>query len=423
MTHIEQMIQDMCPNGVEWKTFDELGAFYGGLSGKTKDDFKDGNAKFITYLNIANNPALRLDIDETVKIGPNEKQNIVQYGDALFTGSSETPDECAMSSVVTDYPQEKLYLNSFCFGFRFNSLEGICPAFYKHYFRSDHFRKAVRRTANGTTRFNVSKKEFGKLAIPLPPLEIQKKIVECLDKFSALAAELQAELQLRRKQYEYYRTQLLTPHSDCNSADKTDDAQWEWKTLGEIGTFQRGNGLQKKDFREEGIGCIHYGQIYTRLGTFCNETLTYVEPSLGNKLVKVEPGNLVIACTSENVEDVCKAVAWLGNETTVTGGHAAVFRHNQNPKYIAYYFQTELFAQQKRKYAKGVKVIDIKVDEIAQISIPLPPLEEQARIVTILDKFEKLITSMEEGIPAEQIRQQKRYEYFRDLLLNFKKQL
>lgn len=175
MTHIEQMIQDMCPNGVEWKTFDELGVFYGGLSGKTKDDFKDGNEKFITYLNIASNPALCLDIDETVKIGPNEKQNIVQYGDALFTGSSETPDECAMSSVVTDYPQEKLYLNSFCFGFRFNSLEGICPAFYKHYFRSDHFRKAVRRTANGTTRFNVSKKEFGKLAIPLPPLEIQKK--------------------------------------------------------------------------------------------------------------------------------------------------------------------------------------------------------------------------------------------------------
>ena len=195
MTHIEQLIQDMCPHGVEWKTLDELGVFYGGLSGKTKDDFKEGNAKFITYLNIANNPALRLDIEETVKIGPNEKQNIVQYGDALFTGSSETPDECAMSSVVTEHPVEKLYLNSFCFGFRFNTLEGICPAFYKHYFRCDHFRKAVRRTANGTTRFNVSKKEFGKLPIPLPPFEIQERIVAILDAFSSLAAELQAELQ------------------------------------------------------------------------------------------------------------------------------------------------------------------------------------------------------------------------------------
>ena len=178
MTHIEQMIKDMCPYGVEWKTFDELGVFYGGLSGKTKDDFKDGNAKFITYLNIANNPALRLDIQDTVQVGPNEKQNVVLYGDALFTGSSETPDECAMSSVVTEHPTEKLYLNSFCFGFRFNSLEGIEPAFFKHYFRSNHFRQAVRRTANGTTSFIVSKKEFAKLEIPLPPLEIQKKIVE-----------------------------------------------------------------------------------------------------------------------------------------------------------------------------------------------------------------------------------------------------
>ena len=198
----------------EWKTFAELGVFYGGLSGKSKEDFKDGNAKFITYLNIGCNPALRLDISETVKIGPKEKQNIVQYGDALFTGSSETPDECAMSSVVTEQPAENLYLNSFCFGFRFNSLDGICPAFYKHYFRSDAFRKAVRRTANGTTRFNVSKKEFAKLSIPLPPLAEQERIVAILDKFEALTTSLSdgipAEQAAQQKRYEYYRDLLLT---------------------------------------------------------------------------------------------------------------------------------------------------------------------------------------------------------------------
>ena len=225
---------------------------------------------------------------------------------------------------------------------------------------------------------------------------------------------------MRRKQYEYYRTQLLTPHSDCNSAgDSTDDCNWEWKTLGEIGTFQRGNGLQKKDFTEEGTGCIHYGQIYTKLGTFCHEPITRVPDELAAKLVKVYPGNLVIACTSENVEDCCKAVAWLGDETIVTGGHAAVFRHNENPKYIAYAFQSEIFQQQKNKFAKGVKVIDIKIEELAKIRIPLPSLEEQARIVAILDKFEALTTSLSDGIPAEQVAQQKRYEYYRDLLLTF----
>ena len=198
----------------EWKTFAELGAFYGGLSGKTKEDFKDGNAKYITYLNIGCNPALRFDILETVKVGPNERQNTIQYGDALFTGSSETPDECAMSSVVTEQPTENIYLNSFCFGFRFNSLDGICPAFYKHYFRCDAFRNAVRRTANGTTRFNVSKKEFAKLSIPIPPIAEQKRIADILDKFEKLISSMEdgipAEQAAQQKRYEYYRDLLLT---------------------------------------------------------------------------------------------------------------------------------------------------------------------------------------------------------------------
>ena len=394
MTHIEQMIQDMCPNGVEWKTFDELGAFYGGLSGKTKDDFKEGNEKFITYLNIANNPALRLDIDETVKIGPNEKQNIVQYGDALFTGSSETPDECAMSSVVTDYPQEKLYLNSFCFGFRFNSLEGICPAFYKHYFRSDHFRKAVRRTANGTTRFNVSKKEFGKLAIPLPPLEIQKKIVECLDKFSALAAELQAELQMRRKQYEYYRTQLLTPHSDCNSATKPDDAQWEWKTLGEICEIR--NGKDYKHLNDGKYPVYGSGGIMTYKDQYVYNKPSVLLPRKGsiNKIHYVE----------EPFWNVDTAFYTIINESVVL------------PKYLFYYLSTIDLAA----YNTGTGAIPSLTQTVLKaLSIPIPPLAEQERIVSILDKFEALTTSLSNGIPAEQVAQQKRYEYYRDLLLTF----
>jgi len=392
MTHIEQMIQDMCPNGVEFKTLGEVCEMKRG-STITANQAEEGEIPVIAG---GQKPAYFHNQSNR------DGKNITVAGSGAYAG-------------YVAYWEQPIFVSD---AFTVTPKEALLDIKFVYYFLTN-IQDKIYHTKKGSGVPHVHPSSIADFEIPLPPLEIQKKIVECLDKFSALAAELQ----LRRKQYEYYRTQLLTPHSDCNSADKTDDAQWEWKTLGEIGTFQRGNGLQKKDFREEGIGCIHYGQIYTRLGTFCNETLTYVEPSLGNKLVKVEPGNLVIACTSENVEDVCKAVAWLGNETIVTGGHAAVFRHNQNPKYIAYYFQTELFAQQKRKYAKGVKVIDIKVDEIAQISIPLPPLEEQARIVAILDKFEKLITSMEEGIPAEQIRQQKRYEYFRDLLLNFKKQL
>ena len=130
---------------------------------------------------------------------------------------------------------------------------------------------------------------------------------------------------------------------------------------------------------------------------------------------------MVIACTSENIEDVCKAVAWLGDEDVVTGGHACVFSHAQDPKYIAYFFQTEYFFQQKKKYAKGVKVIDVKASDLAKIEIPVPPIEEQRRIASILDRFERLTTDLAEGLPAEIRARRQQYEHYRDRLLTFKR--
>lgn len=190
--------------------------------------------------------------------------------------------------------------------------------------------------------------------------------------------------------------------------------------MGEIGKFIRGNGLQKKDFTESGVGCIHYGQIYTHYGTFASETKSFVSSSLAEKLLPIYPGNLVIACTSENVEDVGKAVAWLGNKDIVTGGHSVVFRHNQNPKYIAYFFQTQCFFTQKKKYAYGAKVIDIRTDDLEKIRIPIPPLEIQERIVSILDRFEALVNDLTQGLPAEIAAVKEQYEYYRNKLLTFK---
>ena len=399
MTHIEQLIKDLCPNGVPYKTFAELGTFYGGLSGKSKSDFQDGNAKYITYLNIGNNPALRLDILETVKVGPNEKQNDVRYGDALFTGSSETPDECAMSSVLTEHPTEKIYLNSFCFGFRFYSLDGICPAFYKHYFRSTQFRQAVRRTANGTTRFNVSKKEFAKLSIPIPPMEIQERIVALLDRYSALAAELQAELQLRRKQYEHYRTRLLTPHSDTNSADKSDDCNWVSTSLGEICPILRGKRLTKSELSEDEKYPVFHGGI---------EPLGYYKEHNreANTVMIINVG------ASAGTVGYCNQDFWSSDGCFCLGKSDRVI-----PKFLYYLLQTRESELKSRVRYAGIPTLD--GDVIKRLQVSIPSIEEQERVVVILDKFEKLMTSLSDGIPAEQAAQQKRYEYFRDLLLTF----
>ena len=189
----------------------------------------------------------------------------------------------------------------------------------------------------------------------------------------------------------------------------------EYRKLGEVGTFIRGNGLQKKDFVEDGVGCIHYGQIYTHYQTWTSRVISKVPEDLACKLVKVNCGDIVIACTSENIEDVCKAVAWLGNEQIVTGGHSAVYRHHLYPKYVAYFFQTEDFFNQKKKYARGAKVIDIKIDDLAKIEIPVPPLEVQRKIVEVLDNFSELTAELTAELEARK----KQYEYYRDNLLNF----
>lgn len=190
--------------------------------------------------------------------------------------------------------------------------------------------------------------------------------------------------------------------------------------MGEIGKFIRGNGLQKKDFKNSGVGCIHYGQIYTHYGTFATETKSFVTPDLANKLLKIETGDIVMACTGENVEDIGKAVAWLGDKDIVTGGHSAVFKHGQNPKYIAYFLQTDSFLKQKKKYAYGAKVIDIKTEDLAKVRIPIPPLEIQEKIVAMLDRFESLVNDLSQGLPAEIEAVREQYEYYRNKLLTFK---
>ena len=192
----------------------DVSTIYGGLTGKNKTDFSDGNAYFVPYKNIFKNMAVDFGQLETVRVLPHEKQNKVRYGDVLFTGSSETPDEVGMSSVVTSHPEGDVYLNSFAFGLRFNDEVQILPAYSKHLFRGKLMRTAISKTASGVTRFNISKARFKNISIPVPPTEEQQRIATILDKFDTLAASLSEglpkEIELRRRQYEYYRNKLLS---------------------------------------------------------------------------------------------------------------------------------------------------------------------------------------------------------------------
>ena len=123
----------------------------------------------------------------------------------------------------------------------------------------------------------------------------------------------------------------------------------EWKTLGNIGVFENGTGMPKSLFKENGsVGAIHYGHIYTKYNLFVDNPIVKVSKNDTEKLRKVRYGDLVIAKNSENIDDVMKTVAYLGNKIAVTGGHAAIFRHNENPKYLSYVFNgTNYLLRQK----------------------------------------------------------------------------
>ncbi|EMB0839311.1 restriction endonuclease subunit S, partial [Escherichia coli] len=201
-----------------------------------------------------------------------------------------------------------------------------------------------------------------------------------------------------------------------------DGVDVEWLSLGELGDFIRGNGLQKKDFVESGFPAIHYGQIYTRYGLSADKTFTYVLPELANKLRKAQKNDLLLATTSENDEDVVKPLAWLGDNVAISGD-MMLFRHEQNVKYLAYFFQSEIFQTQKMKYITGAKVRRVSSGDLSKIKIPIPcsnnpekSLAIQSEIVRILDKF----TALTAELTAELNMRKKQYNYYRDQLFSFK---
>lgn len=181
----------------------------------------------------------------------------------------------------------------------------------------------------------------------------------------------------------------------------------EYRALGEFASVDRGGNFQKKDFVEDGLPCIHYGQIYTKYGLHASKALSFVSEEVFAKSKKAHFGDIVMAVTSENMEDVCKCVTWLGSEDVAVSGHTAIIRHNQNPKYMTYYFRSSSFEPEKVRLAHGTKVIEVTPSKLLDVRVPIPPMEVQEEIVRVLDSF------------AELEARRAQYAYYRDRILTF----
>ena len=402
MTHIEQMIQDLCPNGVEWKTLGEVekSGFISMGRGNviSKDDMKNTPGDYPVY--------------SSSSVGNGE---IGRYG--LFMFDDERITWSIDGGGKFFYRNNHKYSVTNVGGWIKVLREDIITTKYLYYVLTKEWETKV-YDYNHKAHPSVIREEYD---IPIPPLEIQKKIVECLDKFSALAAELQAELQLRRKQYEFYRTQLLTPPQNLSSGNSTDERNWVMTTLGEIGTFTRGRRFVRTDIVDEGQPCIHYGDMYTYYGLATDHARTYLPKDFPVNLRYAEKGDVIIVGAGENDMDIGVGCVWEGDEPVAVHDACYIFKHNQCPRFISHYLRTLDYHLQIKKNVSSAKICAISPEGIAKAKIALPPLAEQKRIADFLDKFEVLLNSLSDGIPAEQAAQQKRYEYYRDKLLSFEK--
>ena len=187
-------------------SFAELGTSYSGLSGKSAQDFGSGKP-FITYLNVYSNNAINENDFQYVAIKDGEKQNIVEYGDVLFTLSSETPEEVGIGSVYLG--KEKVYLNSFCFGIHITNTEVAFPPYLSYYVSSTAFRKFIYPYAQGSTRFNLCKADFEKASIKLPTLENQKRIYSILSHIDSKIETERQILDLYNSQKQYLLRQVF----------------------------------------------------------------------------------------------------------------------------------------------------------------------------------------------------------------------
>ena len=184
----------------------------------------------------------------------------------------------------------------------------------------------------------------------------------------------------------------------------------EYKPLGVVGRFTRGSGIQKSDFVDEGVGCIHYGEIHTHYGMVATETRSKV-PASGNWKM-ASPGDLVITTTSEDDAAVGKAVAWLGTERVAVSTDALILCHDMSPKFVSYFFQTESFQSQKARHLTGTKVRRISSAGLSTIRIPVPPREVQDEVVRVLDVLGELEAELESQLKAELDARRRQYDHY-----------
>ena len=404
MNRIEELISELCPEGVPYPALGEVGEFFRGRR-FVKDDIRQSGVPAIHYGELYTKySAVAYEAFSFLDKGLASKLRVAKKGDVILVSAGETIADIGKS--IAWLGEEDVVIHDALYGYR-SPLDAM---YVSYFFNSPNFRLQLPKYINSSKVSAISPANLSKITIPVPPIEVQREIVRILDNFRLLESELVAELGARTTQFAYILDQVFDNENIRKSG---------LSKLADHGDFDRGNGLPKSDFSDVGVGCIHYGQIYTKFGSHTNNVYSYVPEEIAAKLKKVKSGNLVITTTSENIQDVCKAVAWLGTNEIVIGGHSCVYRHKLDPLFATYLFRSRLFQDQKNSYVQGTKVKDIKPAQIGKIEVYVPPMKEQIAIGQMMKNFDALITDTMIGLPGEITARNQQYEFYLSKLLNF----
>ena len=266
---------------------------------------------------------------------------------------------------------------------------GLNLGFLFHYLNSDKFEQDAVLSAKGIAQKNMSTEWLKDYKLPLPPISVQQTIVSELDKINEL-------IRLKKEQQKDYDNLAQSIFYEMFGDPVINEKGWEFMKIGEIGTVERGAGISKKDFVEDGLPCIHYGQLHTILGPTTRHHHSCIPESLLPKYKIAHTNDVIMAITSEDVEGSCKSTAWLGNYDIVIGSDAAILHHEQDGTFLSYYTMTKAFFNEKSKYAKGFKVTHISAKEIENIPVYLPPLALQkdfAKRIEVIEQQKENIKS------------------------------
>ena len=420
MKNLETLIQELCPDGVEFVKFKECCEYVRGITYNKSKEVFDENERAWNVLRANNitlsNNYLNFDDVKRVSIGVKVKDSqLLKCGDILICAGSGSKDHIGKVAYI-DKDMDCTF-GGFMAVIRSSIIN---TRFLFHILTGSSFKKYLSLALNSSTINNLNSSVMGNFEIPLPPLEVQTEIVRILDKFTSLEAELEAELDCRKRQYEYYRDKLL-------SFENAGGQEVEWKKMSEV-IYSINTGLNpRRFFRLNTPDATNY---YVTIREMKNGNIIFSDDTdkINNEAMKLcnnrsnlEKGDLIFSGTG-TIGQIVVLKETPTNWNIKEGLYALKpIKEVIDSKFLAYILNESSIRKAYTKKALGGTVKSVPMKVLTSIKLPIPSLREQQRIVSILDRFESLTTSLQSGLPAEIAARRQQYEYYRDKLLTFKR--